>query len=277
MYLAGQRLLRVGYLLLMLPASLWLAWVLLARAEFLFPLWYDTLDIDRHIATYAPQNRIRPHFQLTTRTERERLFVALNAAVHDGGRGLAGLRYHAPGGRPLGTFLTIPERRHLEDVAGLIETVRWPGWIATGLWLIVSVALVRLRLGLPAWRRTLGGVLASAAVAGLVVYLMGPERVFYRLHEWVFPADRPWFFYYQESLLTTLLEAPDLFGAIAVAWAALALLLLGLSYALVVHCGPDRRTPDATSGRPGSNRSAAPPHTRPPGRRGTSARSGTPG
>jgi hypothetical protein len=49
--------------------------------------------------------------------------------------------------------------------------------------------------------------------------------VFYALHDWIFPPDRPWFFYYQDSLLTTMMKAPDLFGAIAAEILAVALLL----------------------------------------------------
>ena len=41
------------------------------------------------------------------------------------------------------------------------------------------------------------------------------------MHEWVFPAEHQWFFYYQESLMTVLMKAPDLFGAIAILIAVL--------------------------------------------------------
>jgi hypothetical protein len=51
-----------------------------------------------------------------------------------------------------------------------------------------------------------------------VLVLFGPVNVFYKLHTWIFPADHQWFFYYQESLMTTLMKAPDIFGGIAAVW-----------------------------------------------------------
>lgn len=218
-----------AYLLALSLASLFLAWVVLARVDFLFPFWYDVLDIGPAVARYAPQNRLRPHFQLTSRAERERLFGAINTAVHDGGRGLAELRYHAPDGRPLGRMLTEPEIIHLQDVARLIGRGRILGWSALMLVLPWSVVLWRRALTPPPLRRLLGAALPTASVAIAAVWLVGPERLFYAWHEWVFPPGHPWFFYYQESLLTTLLKAPDLFGAIALAWVALGGSILGLA------------------------------------------------
>ena len=42
------------------------------------------------------------------------------------------------------------------------------------------------------------------------------------MHEMVFPDDHQWFFYYQDSLMTTLMKAPDIFFAIGAVWAILA-------------------------------------------------------
>jgi hypothetical protein len=43
----------------------------------------------------------------------------------------------------------------------------------------------------------------------------------------VFPPGHAWFFYYEDSLMTTLMQAPHLFGFIAVAIGVLALALFG--------------------------------------------------
>jgi len=45
------------------------------------------------------------------------------------------------------------------------------------------------------------------------------------LHVLIFPADHQWFFYYQDSLMSTLMKAPDLFAGIAVQIVLLALAL----------------------------------------------------
>ena len=87
-------------LLSALPASLLASWQLLVSADFLYPLWYEVIGIDRTIAEYGPKNRYRDHFELTTRDERSRLFAAIVAAIHDGGRGLETLTYHDTGAMP---------------------------------------------------------------------------------------------------------------------------------------------------------------------------------
>jgi hypothetical protein len=234
------------YLLTTLLACLFLAWVLLGRVDFLYPVWYRALAIDRHVAVYAPQNRQRQHFQLTDRTERERLFAALVTAVHSGGRGLEELRYHTPSGRPLGRFLTEPEIAHLRDVAGLIRQGQRLGGAAIGIWLLWSARLVS-RSRRPPLARMAVGLAGLLAVAGVIVVALGPTRLFYAWHEWLFPPERPWFFYYQESLLTTLLKAPDLFGAIGMAWIILTLVLLAPGLGAVRWLAarpPERRPPE---------------------------------
>ena len=80
----------------------------------------------------------------------------------------------------------------------------------------------------------LGFGASLAALVGLV-WATGPRDVFYVFHEWVFPAGHQWFFYYQESLMSTLMKAPDLFGYIAAALVALAIVVLTLLLALAAH------------------------------------------
>jgi hypothetical protein len=220
------------YLLTTLLISLFLAWMLLGQVDFLYPVWYRALAIDRHVAVYAPQNRQRPHFQLTDRSERERLFTELVTAVHSDGRGLEELRYHTPSGRPLGRFLTEPEIAHLRDVAGLIRQGQRLGGAAIGIWLLWSVRLMS-RSRRPPLGRMAVSLVCLLAVVGVVIVVTGPTRLFYAWHEWLFPPERPWFFYYQESLLTTLLKAPDLFGAIGAVWTTLALILSVLALGAV--------------------------------------------
>jgi hypothetical protein len=208
-----------GHLWLLLPAAalaaLWLAWRGLAAVDFLYPAWYRVLDIHGHVQQFAPENRYKRGFELTTPDERQRLFAEVVDAIHADGRGLAALSYHGPDGRPLDSLFRQPEVQHLKDVARLVGALAPAGWLAVA-WVIVHLALV-------AWRRwpvpPLGRMLAASlgvVLAGLVVVLaLGPRRVFYHLHEWVFPPDHPWFFYYQDSLMSTMMKAPDLFGAIA--------------------------------------------------------------
>lgn len=214
------------FMLLALLAALFIAWQALARVDFLYPLWYDVIHIDRTIATYGPQNRYRKHFEHTTKAERVRLFGALVEAIHRQGRGLAGLVYHDPAGRPIASLLTPPEIVHLQDVAQLVDRLRPVGWgalVALPVWIAL---LWRRKLSMPPFQKLCRlTALALGGVAALVL-LLGPVNVFYALHTWIFPKEHPWFFYYQDSLMTMLMKAPVIFGYIALTLAALSLLLI---------------------------------------------------
>lgn len=212
-----------GYALLGLIAAIYLAWALLAKADFLYPLWHDLAGLDRTIERYGPQNRYRSGFEQTTKAERVRLFGAIVDAIHDGGEGLEELRYHDARGRELGRLLREPEIVHLQDVARLVDALRIAGWTALGVWLAVVAWRWRVGRSLPRTGPTALAGLGLVAALTAVVLLAGPVRVFYGFHEWLFPPDHQWFFYYQESLLTTMMRAPDLFGYIAAELVALAL------------------------------------------------------
>ena len=218
-------------LLSALPASLLAGWQLLVSADFLYPLWYDVIGIDRTIAEYGPKNRYRDHFELTTREERTRLFAAIVAAIHDGGQGLETLTYHDARGNPVAPLLRPPEITHLRDVARLVDSLYRLGLGAAMVWLIALVWLWRLRLPPPPLGRYFAGLGLVAVVSTLAVIAIGTKKVFYTAHTLIFPAGHQWFFYYEESLMTMLMKAPDLFAAIAAEW----LLLTALCYWLGIR------------------------------------------
>lgn len=216
-----------GHLWLLLPAAalaaLWLSWRCLALADFLYPVFYETLEIGAHIEHFGPQNRYKADFATTTREEHLRLFGAVVDAIHDSGRGLETLEYRDPVGRPIDRFLRAPEIVHLQDVARLIDGIRPVGWLAVA-WTALHLLVVGLRgWPVPRLRRLLAASLAATGAAVLAVLAIGPRRVFYEFHDRVFPPENPWFFYYQDSLMTTMMKAPDLFGAIAATLLALGL------------------------------------------------------
>ena len=68
------------------------------------------------------------------------------------------------------------------------------------------------------------GMLALLLLCLAIVSVIGPQRVFYSLHEWVFLGMAPWHFYFQDSLMTTMLTEP-LFGSISI-------LLVGTAFAI---------------------------------------------
>ncbi len=204
-------------------ASLFAGWHALAAGNFGYALWYDLLDIEQTIATYGPVNEIRPGFEETERAERERLFAAIVDAIHDDGDGLGTLVYHDPAGEPLGHLLTDDEIVHLEDVAHLINTFTLVNWVAVAACLLLAGAALLRGEPPPSGKRvavTMAGILFGG---GAIVWLAGPVRVFYWLHEVLFPPEHEWFFYYEESLMAQMMQAPNLFGPIAVSWVGFAL------------------------------------------------------
>jgi hypothetical protein len=218
-------------LLSALPASLLAGWQLLVSTDFLYPLWYQVIGIDRTIAEYGPKNRYRDHFELTTREERTRLFAAIVAGIHDGGQGLETLAYHDARGKAVAPLLRPPEITHLRDVARLVDGMYRLGIGAAMLWLVALVWLWRLRLPPPPLGRYFAGLGLVAVLSMLAVIAIGTKKAFYTAHTLIFPAGHQWFFYYEESLMTMLMKAPDLFAAIAAEW----LLLTALCYWLGIR------------------------------------------
>lgn len=231
---------RVQWILFTLAASLtaaWLAWFALAQVSFLYPLWHNLIGIDQTIEIYAPQNRYRQGFEQTTEGERSRLFAAIVDAVHDHGRGLRKLAYHDAAGRPLDKLLRGPEVVHLRDVARLIDVLRPAAITASVVFVLLLLAIRRQRLSMPSAKSLLLGVVAPVVVLSGVVLAVGPVQVFYWLHTLIFPPGHEWFFYYQDSLMSTMMQAPVLFGYIAIAWGLLSLLVLAGFLALARRAG----------------------------------------
>lgn len=205
-------------ILCLLIMCLWLSWHLWAKQDFAYEFLYDHINIDQHIATYAPQNAIKQGFELTTREERLSLFSTIVDGIHDKSIDLGVLVYHNKSGQPLAVLLTEEEVVHLEDVANLVSVMNKTGMAATLLFIILSFIIFLKRWPRPRWRVL--AAIASFPIALLIFALVkqGLTDFFYWLHTLVFPPDHQWFFFYQESLMTTLMKAPDLFGYIVSFW-----------------------------------------------------------
>lgn len=226
----------MSYTLLTLSLSITLSWVILAKQNFWYGLWHDYGGIGAAIEEFGPKNRYKEGFADTTRAERIRLFAAINRSVHRGGEGLADIQYGAAsipgGGRQL---LREPEVVHLQDVAHLIDVLFWIGLASTICWMGVSGYLLLVKRAIPGIKEQFVSMLGVVGIGSMVVLLIGPNRVFEAFHIWVFPENHQWFFYYQESLMSTMMHAPHLFGWIAAAMLALAVaLFLSLEILLIL-------------------------------------------
>ncbi len=196
-------------------------WFSLAKVHYGFDHWYDFYEIEAHIDRYGPQNRYKPGLQELPPEQHIRLFNDISEAIHQHGEGLEDIRYDFRG-RSI-TLLRQPEVVHLQDVANLIDVLRITALVAAAIALTGTVILARLKLT-PQWRIQAGLLLLLIAGSFAVVMLIGPLEVFYFLHVHIFPEDHEWFFYYQDSLMATVMRAPVVFGGIAAAIAVLGLM-----------------------------------------------------
>lgn len=213
------------YSLAGLVSAFLLSWVLLAQVDFGYSGLYEVMDIQAHVKKFGPQNRYRRNFHRTDKQEHERLFAAINDAIHNQGKGLDELEYHTPKGSKIGTLLRKPEVVHLQDVANLVDAFFWVGGVAFIIWLSATGYLLTKRIALPNVKVQSLSILALSVIGTIVVVMIGPVTVFYAFHEWLFPDNHQWFFYYQESLMTILMKAPFLFGYIAILLLLLAIVL----------------------------------------------------
>ncbi len=218
-----------------LLTAFFLTWLVLAQCNFFYGFWHDQVGIAEGIEEYGPQNRYRTGFADTSRTTRVRLFGEINQAIHNGGRGLASIAYQSPTVDQPQTLLRAPEIGHLKDVANLIDTLKWVSGLVLLLWALSCLGIVLHRFSLPKLRYQLAAIGGVFLLAGVVVFAVGPVELFNLLHIWIFPADNPWFFYYQDSLMSTMMLAPRLFGWIIVAWVPMAIACFLVQHLIVTQ------------------------------------------
>jgi hypothetical protein len=197
-------------------SSAYLAWVSLAKLNFLYPLAYELIEIDKTITRFAPLSRYKKNFELTNRDEHIRIFEKIVAGILDRGTGLSSIYYRHADGRAIDTLLTSAEITHLNDVANLVSLVDDIGVFAIVVTLLLASVFSWKKPKFPTvYKYHVAGVLIILVII-LLIFAIGAETVFYAAHVWVFPDDHQWYFYYDESLMTMLMKAPVLFAVIAV-------------------------------------------------------------
>ena len=203
--------------------ALFIAWQGLIHVDFLYPMWHKVLDIENTVRVYGPQNRNRLGFEHTTSEEQARLFSAIVRAVENGGRDLEALQYRDAHGKPIDLLLTRSEIIHLRDVARLVGIYTVFGWSSTLVFIGVALSLRLRPAPKPTMKRFLAYFMSIVLLITVGILIIGPKTAFYKMHTWVFPSNHKWFFYYQDSLMTTLMQAPNLFAGIAAEWLILSL------------------------------------------------------
>jgi len=216
--------------LLSLGISLFLAWQTLSGVNFGYSSLYDWLNIEQTIQEFAPKNQYKQNFELTVKADHIQLFQDIVTAVNNQGKGLTEITYADSKLNKNTPLLHDAEVVHLQDVANLIDDLNQVTAYLVFIF-VISLTLI-YRFGewqFPPLLYSLGGTLGACSFAALVVIVTGAEKLFYQWHVLVFPENHQWFFYYHESLMTTLMKAPDIFAYITVF-----LVLLTLFYHLIV-------------------------------------------
>ena len=214
----------VGQLL----ATSLLAWHLLAQVNFAYPTGYKLLGLDTHIAEFAPRNRYIHGFEFTRAKDHWELFAQITHAVQNHGDGLADIHFTLPNDTKI-PLMHNAEIIHLQDVSNLIDQFYLAGIAGFFIWILFLAIAYRKKLVFPSLRNIVLGFCGGIFVISAIVLSLGATKVFYWLHTKVFPEGHQWFFYYEDSLMTTLMKAPDIFAFIAMLLLVVLMVIWGLS------------------------------------------------
>jgi len=208
-----------------LVAAFFIAWIMMFKVDFLYPSFYELLSIDETILEFGPQNYYKKSFELTSKEQHISIFSDIVKAIHNDGADLTKINYtytNKLNQKVTSTFLHNAEVIHLQDVAHLLNLLLKMALGFLFIWCVLSFSFIYQKKPLPSFKSQLKCMLLFISTAVLVVLILGPQKVFYWLHTVVFPTDNKWFFYYQDSLMTTMMKAPILFSPISVVLVVLA-------------------------------------------------------
>ena len=197
--------------------SLGVSWKICSLVNFNYSIWYDTLSINKTIAKYSPQNKFdKISFEYTNKEQHVLLFSQIVDSISNDGEYLDEIFFSTHQADNKFQLLTKDEIDHLKDVSILVNQL-FILWCFNILFLITANIYFIKREYNPPELKVKGGIVFCTMitiVGGFYIY--GFTAIFYYLHTLVFPDNHKWFFYYQDSLMSTLMKAPDLFEVIAV-------------------------------------------------------------
>lgn len=220
--------------LFILIFSLGLSWQANKSVNFFYGFWYSQLNIEQTIKTYVPQNtQGKKDFVNTDTQQHQQSFNQIVYEIHNSGKGLSKLSYLNKNNQNR-ILLTKSEVIHLQDVSELINRLRSVSAINLLLLLVIVAGVYQVKQPEPCNKDKYIAVIIPSVLLITVLSLFGFTEVFYYLHTLVFPDNHQWFFYYQESLMSSLMKAPDLFAAIAVSLSVTATIIYRVIYRLLM-------------------------------------------
>jgi hypothetical protein len=195
--------------------AVFFAWNILAKVDFNFSWAYELLNINSHVEYYAPLNCYKPEFKKTTFEERKKIFSQIVCSINNNGNALDSILYELPNGRKI-KFLTKAEVIHLKDVSNIINILYKFVILCILVLLVCAYLLSKKKEYLFSYKNIFKKISLISFSIVTSFYFLGFEKIFYWFHTKIFPAEHKWFFYYQDSLMVTLMKAPDIFGFIAI-------------------------------------------------------------
>lgn len=202
-----------SWIWLSLLLSLGFAWHSLAKVDFGYAIWYEHGGIKEFILEYAPKNKNKQDFEFAGEQQHLDAFHGIVKAIQNHGNGLAEISYTANGKSHL--LLHEAEVIHLQDVANLLDKLNVFLVFSFVLWLMIFLYQFKNPFHYTN-KQVFLSILIGSGLLSLPLFIFGAQKVFYQFHVWVFPNDHQWFFYYQDSLMSTMMKAPDLFAYIAI-------------------------------------------------------------
>ena len=202
-----------GLTLALLVSCLYVSWQVLSQANFLYDQIYEHNNLEAHVNEFAPLNRNdKESFALTSKTERVRVFGDIAREINTGGGGLGSITYTPEGADAATTFLVEAERDHLQDVAYLVSSLKPIGAVIASLLIAFYGFCWYYKVSRYQYFWRPSGVFVSifqiatvAALCAAITFALGAQQTFYLLHEWAFSDKAQWYFYFEDSLMTTLM------------------------------------------------------------------------
>ncbi len=209
-------LLNIFFGICLFYTSVFFSWTALSAIDFGYSAMYGMLDIEGMVKKYAPKNadNEKKMFVLTDRNEHERLFGEISRSVNNAGEDLEKIEFSPMMTDKSFQLLTPAEVQHLMDVSDVVFWFKISSYFFIVAALFCIIAMINQKVRPARAFVALPVTLGVLCLSGLLIYVLGAEEVFYFLHEVIF-RDHQWFFYYEESLMTVLMHAPDIFGYIA--------------------------------------------------------------
>jgi lipoprotein signal peptidase len=202
-----------GLTLSLLITCVYVSWQILSQVNFLYGSIYQHNNLEAHINEFAPLNRNnKESFARTTNEERIRVFNDIAYEINSDGEGLSKISYTYPGSEAPTIFLIDEEKDHLLDVANLVAKLKPIGAAVATLLIIFYGVCWYYKVSQYRYLWRPAGVISSLlkilSITALLVgmtYVIGPQKTFYLLHEWAFSDKAQWYFYFEDSLMTTLM------------------------------------------------------------------------